>query len=249
MANPRHKLTDAQKVQIVKRLAAYDPPDVILRWLQDEHGITVDRTAILYYNPERYAGRRCPEHWKTLFHEMRKTIVAGWGGLGGNRCRAQDGARALARRHGARRDGQRRPQARDEGPRAGRQGDGPALRHEKAGIRPTAKRHQREITVTDYDNSAALSTKPKRRRRNNSQQMDPARAPFAAARAAPMLIVPDALKIKHAAFIGIFLGRVHGIFLARSIGAKAIKSAPKVVCKGHEHAKKVPCFGIQKPQM
>jgi hypothetical protein len=82
MANPSHKLTDAQKVQIVKRLAAYDPPEVILRWLQEEYGLTVDRTAILYYNPERYAGRRCPERWKTLFHEMRKTIVAGWAEIG-----------------------------------------------------------------------------------------------------------------------------------------------------------------------
>jgi hypothetical protein len=82
MANPRHKLTDAQKIQVVKRLAAYDPPDVILRWLREEYGLTLDRTAILYYHPERYAGRRCPERWKTLFLEMRKTIVAGWAEIG-----------------------------------------------------------------------------------------------------------------------------------------------------------------------
>ena len=82
MTNPRHKLTDEQKIKVVQRLAAYDPPAVILKWLREEYALTVDRTAVTYYDPNSYAGRRCPERWKTLFFAMRKATVANWAEIG-----------------------------------------------------------------------------------------------------------------------------------------------------------------------
>ena len=82
MTNPRHKLTDEQKIKVVQRLAAYDSPAVILKWLREEYALTVDRTAVTYYDPNSYAGRRCPERWKTLFFAMRKATVANWAEIG-----------------------------------------------------------------------------------------------------------------------------------------------------------------------
>ena len=71
----RTRLTHEQKVYVVKRLAAYDAPVVIVRGLQEEFGITVRADLVHYYHPERGYGRTLAQHWKDLFWDTRESYV------------------------------------------------------------------------------------------------------------------------------------------------------------------------------
>ena len=67
------RLTYEQKVYVVKRLAAYDAPVVIVRGLREEFGITVRLGLLQYYHPERAQGSELAQHWKDLFWDTRKS--------------------------------------------------------------------------------------------------------------------------------------------------------------------------------
>jgi len=67
------RLTYEQKVYVVKRLAAYDAPVVIVRGLREEFGITVRLGLLQYYHPERAQGSTLAQHWKDLFWDTRKS--------------------------------------------------------------------------------------------------------------------------------------------------------------------------------
>ena len=69
------RLTYEQKVYVVKRLAAYDAPVVIVRGLKEEFGITVRPELIQHYHPERAHARTLAQHWKDLFWDTRKSYV------------------------------------------------------------------------------------------------------------------------------------------------------------------------------
>ena len=69
------RLTYEQKVYVVKRLAAYDAPVVIVRGLREEFGITVRLGLLQYYHPERAQGSELAQHWKDLFWDTRKSYV------------------------------------------------------------------------------------------------------------------------------------------------------------------------------
>ena len=71
----RTRLTHEQKVYVVKRLAAYDAPVVIVRGLKEAFGITVRSEVIQHYHPERAHGRTLAQHWKDLFWDTRKSYV------------------------------------------------------------------------------------------------------------------------------------------------------------------------------
>ena len=71
----RTQLTHEQKVYVVKRLAAYDAPVVIVRGLKEEFGITVRPEVIQHYHPERAHSRTLAQHWKDLFWDTRKSYV------------------------------------------------------------------------------------------------------------------------------------------------------------------------------
>src|ERR1043166_5777885 len=82
MGNRRSKLNEAQKVEVVLRLAGYDNPTAIARSLKEEFAIDIAVTSIAFYDPTTYRGRQCPPRWATLFHETRAKIIAGLSDVG-----------------------------------------------------------------------------------------------------------------------------------------------------------------------
>ena len=99
-ATGRTQLTHEHKVYVVKRLAAYDAPVVIVRGLKEEFGITVRPEVIQHYHPERAHSRTLAQHWKDLFWDTRKSYVDSTADIGadhkpvrirwrGGNCRAQ----------------------------------------------------------------------------------------------------------------------------------------------------------------
>jgi hypothetical protein len=69
------RLTHEQKVYVVKRLAAYDAPVVIVRGLKQEFGIAVRAELIQHYHPERAYSSTLAQRWKDLFWDTRKSYV------------------------------------------------------------------------------------------------------------------------------------------------------------------------------
>jgi hypothetical protein len=82
MGNRPSKLTEAQKVDVVLRLAGYDNPTAIARSLKEEFAIDIAVSSIAFYDPTTYRGRNCPKRWATLFHETRAKIIAGLSDVG-----------------------------------------------------------------------------------------------------------------------------------------------------------------------
>lgn len=82
MGNYPAKLTEAQKVEVVLRLAGYDSPPAIARSLKEELGIEIRAASIAFYDPTTHRGRKCPKRWATLFHETRAKIIAGLSDVG-----------------------------------------------------------------------------------------------------------------------------------------------------------------------
>lgn len=71
------KLTDDIREWVVTELAGWVDPSVIMHALLEDHGITITRQSVQYYDPTTVAGRQLSEKWKTLFHEARAAFVAG----------------------------------------------------------------------------------------------------------------------------------------------------------------------------
>jgi len=82
MGHKWSKLTEAQKVDVVLRLAGYDSPTAIARSLKEEFGITIAAQSIAFYDPTTRKGKACPQRWATLFHETRAKIIAGLSDIG-----------------------------------------------------------------------------------------------------------------------------------------------------------------------
>ena len=69
------KLTEQQRIYVVRRLAAYDKPRAIARDLAREFGVTVSHQLVESYHPGRVAGRRLAPRWKTLFAQARAAFL------------------------------------------------------------------------------------------------------------------------------------------------------------------------------
>jgi hypothetical protein len=69
-----NKLTEQQRIYVVRRLAAYDKPRAIARDLAREFGVTVSHQLVESYHPGRAAGRRLAPRWKKLFAQARKAF-------------------------------------------------------------------------------------------------------------------------------------------------------------------------------
>ena len=82
MGNRPSKLTEAQKVDVVLRLAGYDSPAAIARSLKEEFGIEIRASSIAFYDPTTPRGKACPQRWAALFHETRAKIIAGLSDIG-----------------------------------------------------------------------------------------------------------------------------------------------------------------------
>jgi hypothetical protein len=78
------RLTHEQKVYVVKRLAAFDAPAVIVRGLKEEFGITVRPEVAERYDPERAHSPRLAQHWKDLFWDTRKAFIDSIADVGAN---------------------------------------------------------------------------------------------------------------------------------------------------------------------
>src|SRR5947207_2103256 len=65
-ARSSRKLTDEHKTFVVQRLAGFDSVASIVTWLREEYQVSISRQSVRYYDPTTYAGRECPERWKTL---------------------------------------------------------------------------------------------------------------------------------------------------------------------------------------
>ena len=81
-ADTAPKLTDAQKADVVMRLAGYELPRAIAKSMKEDFGIGITPQSIEFYDPTRYAGRACPERWATLFRETRAKLIEGKADIG-----------------------------------------------------------------------------------------------------------------------------------------------------------------------
>ena len=82
-ANPASnigRLTEEQKIYVVRRLAAYHRPADIVRGLRAEFGVRVCRQSIDRYDPTRSV--ECPERWRTLFFKTRQELAGDPSGQG-----------------------------------------------------------------------------------------------------------------------------------------------------------------------
>jgi hypothetical protein len=66
------RLTDKQKIYVVRRLAAFEKARAIVQDLAREFGVTVSIKAIESYNPCLSTGRHLGERWRALFAEARE---------------------------------------------------------------------------------------------------------------------------------------------------------------------------------
>src|SRR6185436_4966142 len=69
-ASPR--LTDQQKIYVVRRLAAYDKARAIVEDLARDFGVTVTIKAIESYNPCLSTGRHLGKRWREMFAQARE---------------------------------------------------------------------------------------------------------------------------------------------------------------------------------
>jgi hypothetical protein len=70
-----NKLTEQQRIYVVRRLAAYDKPRAIARDLAHEFGVTVSHQLVEAYHPGRAAGRRLAPRWKKLCAQARAAYL------------------------------------------------------------------------------------------------------------------------------------------------------------------------------
>jgi hypothetical protein len=78
----RNKLTDEQRIYVVKRLAVFHSLISIVRGLQQEFGITISQQAVHHYNAERSEGKQLAPRWKDLFWAARRDYIASVANVG-----------------------------------------------------------------------------------------------------------------------------------------------------------------------
>jgi hypothetical protein len=71
------KLTYAQQVEVVRRLAQHEFPAAIAKAMKEECGIEISPQAIAYYDPTRFALKRTPKRWSVLFWKLRAAFTNG----------------------------------------------------------------------------------------------------------------------------------------------------------------------------
>jgi hypothetical protein len=75
-SSPQTRLTDEQRIYVVRRLAAFEKPGEIAKSLASEFGVTVSIKAIEGYNPGLSAGRNLAPRWRELFAQAREDYQA-----------------------------------------------------------------------------------------------------------------------------------------------------------------------------
>ena len=70
------KLSDPQKLFIVKALACFDTPSQVAAAVKEEFGIEVHRRQVAEYDPSKASGRDVGARLKAVFDETRKAFLA-----------------------------------------------------------------------------------------------------------------------------------------------------------------------------
>jgi hypothetical protein len=70
-----NRLTDRQRIYVVRRLAAFDKARAIARDLARDFGVTVTIKAIESYNPCLATGRHLGKRWRELFAQAREDYL------------------------------------------------------------------------------------------------------------------------------------------------------------------------------
>jgi hypothetical protein len=73
-SSPQTRLTDQQRIYVVRRLAAYDKSGEIAQALAREFGVTISLKAIEGYNPGLSAGQNLAKRWRDLFAQAREAF-------------------------------------------------------------------------------------------------------------------------------------------------------------------------------
>jgi hypothetical protein len=94
----RAKLTEQQKIYVVKRLAAYDTPAAIARALAENFGVTITQQAVGDYDPGRTAGARIAPRWRALFAQERAAYHARTAAIGVEKAQGAPGRADSARK-------------------------------------------------------------------------------------------------------------------------------------------------------
>jgi hypothetical protein len=76
------RLTDRQKIYVVRRLAAFDKPGEIREALAREFGVTISIKSVEGYNPCLSAGRHLAQRWTDLFAQAREAYLASTAEIG-----------------------------------------------------------------------------------------------------------------------------------------------------------------------
>jgi hypothetical protein len=72
----KRRLSDEERIYIVRRLAAYDKPAAIAAGMKEAFGVTISDQAIERYDPERPAGHDLAPQWREIFCAARKAYIA-----------------------------------------------------------------------------------------------------------------------------------------------------------------------------
>jgi hypothetical protein len=69
------RLTHEVRSEITRRLACFEKPADIVRWLKAELDMDVDMHKVMYHDPTRVQGRSLGQSWRILFDTARKGFL------------------------------------------------------------------------------------------------------------------------------------------------------------------------------
>jgi hypothetical protein len=75
MADEPNKLDDEVKAHIVQGLACFDTPSQVATSVKAVYGLVVSPQQVEAYDPNKRAGKRLSEKWKTIFEAARKAFI------------------------------------------------------------------------------------------------------------------------------------------------------------------------------
>lgn len=75
MADETNKLDDEVKAHIVQAIACFDTPSQVAASVKATYGVLVSPQQVEAYDPNKRAGQRLSEKWKTVFTAARQAFI------------------------------------------------------------------------------------------------------------------------------------------------------------------------------
>lgn len=69
------RLDDSVKLFITQSLACFDSPSMVVEAVKEEFGITLERSHVQAYDPNRAQGKALSKKWRDIFNEARQAVV------------------------------------------------------------------------------------------------------------------------------------------------------------------------------